>query len=158
MVVPPILITLAHNPLVEKYDLTSLQMLLSAAAPLGQGLTDKVLDRLRKQGGSKVDRLRITQGYGLTEVTGVAVTLKMQYADTKPGSVGTPYATLQYKVVDDDGKDLPAGETGELCMRGTTVMKGYWRNEKATEETFLPGPGRWFKTGDSCRIDEDGFI
>jgi 4-coumarate--CoA ligase len=158
IVVPPILLMLAHHPLVAKHDLSSLQMLMSAAAPLGEGLTNQVLDRLKKQGGEKAKGLKITQAYGLTETTGASVSLKVQFVEKKFGSVGTPYATFQYKVVDDEGKDLPPGETGELCMRGPGIMKGYWRNKKATEETFLPGPERWFKTGDSVHIDKDGFI
>jgi 4-coumarate--CoA ligase len=158
MVVPPILLMLANHPSVPNHDLSSLQMLMSAAAPLGKGLTDQVLNRLRSQGGETAREVKIAQAYGLTEVSGANTSLKLEYCESKAGSVGTPWATFQYKVVGEDGEDLAPGETGELCMRGRGVMKGYWRNEKATNETFLPGPERWFKTGDSVHIDRDGFI
>ena len=158
MVVPPILLMLATHPLVAKHDLSSLQMFMSAAAPLGQGLTNQVLDRLKKQGGAAAKNLKITQAYGLTETSGASVSLRLEFVESKAGSVGRPWATFQYKVIGEEGEDLKAGETGELCMRGPGIMQGYWRNPKATEETFIPGPERWFKTGDSVRIDEDGFI
>ena len=131
---------------------------MSAAAPLGQGLTNQVLDRLKRQGGETAKNLKITQAYGLTETSGASVSLRLEFVESKAGSVGRPWATFQYKVIGEEGEDLEAGETGELCMRGPGIMQGYWRNRKATEETFIPGPERWFRTGDSVRIDEDGFI
>lgn len=158
MVVPPILIHLAQNPLVEKYDLTSLRMLMSAAAPLGKGLTLRVIERLTKLGGEKAKGLAVTQGYGLTETTGVATALKPGLSLAKSGSIGTPYPVLQARLIDLDGNDVPKGQVGELCMKGTTIMRGYWNNERATRETFIEGQPGWLKTGDSAQIDEDGFI
>jgi long-chain acyl-CoA synthetase len=59
------------------------------------------------------------------------------------------------KVVDDDGNELPAGEVGEIAIRGHNVMKGYWQRPDATEESLRDG---WFHTGDMARIDEDGYF
>jgi acyl-CoA synthetase (AMP-forming)/AMP-acid ligase II len=76
---------------------------------------------------------------------------------THPDSVGRPAPTVEVQVVDPDGTPLPTGETGEICLRGPTIMmRGYWNRPDATDAVFLPGG--WFRTGDIGRLDPDGFL
>jgi long-chain acyl-CoA synthetase len=97
----------------------------------------------------------VVEGYGLTETSPVAST--NPYGDkARLGTVGIPVPGTAFKVIDDDGNELPTGERGELCIKGPQVMKGYWQREEATAEV-LDAEG-WFKTGDIAVIDPDGFV
>lgn len=78
--------------------------------------------------------------------------------DEKPGklgSIGVLLSNIEARLVDDDGKDSAKGERGELWIRGKTVMKGYWRNRKATEDSITKDG--WFQTGDVAIVDDDGY-
>ena len=68
--------------------------------------------------------------------------------------MGKPIAHVQYRIADDDGRDVPTGETGELLIRGPNVFIGYWQKPEATREALQGG---WFRTGDLARVDEDGY-
>jgi len=98
---------------------------------------------------------RIVEGYGLTETSPVACA-NPYGASGRLGTVGIPLPGTALKVIDDQGVELPTGERGELCIQGPQVMKGYWNNATATEET-LDAEG-WLKTGDIAVIDPDGFV
>jgi long-chain acyl-CoA synthetase len=76
--------------------------------------------------------------------------------ERKPGSIGTPIEGVEMKVVDDQGKDVPQGEIGEIVIRGHNIMKGYWERPDATEEA-ITGEG-WFHSGDMAKVDEDGYF
>jgi fatty-acyl-CoA synthase len=93
--------------------------------------------------------------FGQTEMS--AVTCALSGADTlrKIGSVGKPVATVSARIVDDDMKDVPPGEVGEIVYRGPTTISGYWQNLEATAEAFRGG---WFHSGDLVRADEEGFL
>lgn len=93
------------------------------------------------------------QGYGLTEASPVISgnTEKKH----KLGSSGFLVKNLELKICDEDGKELQSGKKGEIVIRGENVMKGYWKNEKATRETIREG---WLHTGDMGYMDEDGFL
>jgi long-chain acyl-CoA synthetase len=95
----------------------------------------------------------IYQGYGLTEAAPV-ISANVPAAH-KLGTSGKLVPDLQLRIVDDDGRDLPPGEKGEIVVKGENVMKGYWKNKKATAETIRGG---WLFTGDLGYIDEDGFL
>ncbi|MFK3685054.1 long-chain-fatty-acid--CoA ligase FadD2 [Pseudomonas sp. NPDC088890] len=97
---------------------------------------------------------RIVEGYGLTETSPVASTNPYGQL-ARLGTVGIPVAGTAFKVIDDDGNELPLGERGELCIKGPQVMKGYWQQPEATAQA-LDTEG-WFKTGDIAVIDPDGF-
>ncbi|WP_412460497.1 long-chain-fatty-acid--CoA ligase FadD2 [Pseudomonas sp. SC11] len=97
---------------------------------------------------------RIVEGYGLTETSPVASTNPYGTL-ARLGTVGIPVVGTAFKVVDDQGQELPLGERGELCIQGPQVMKGYWQQPEATAEA-LDAEG-WFKTGDIAVIDAEGF-
>ena len=94
----------------------------------------------------------IVQAYGLTE-TSPAATINPLNNLKFNGSIGMPIPSTEVRICDDDGKDT---ELGEICVRGPQVMEGYWQNEEATKKVMLPG--RWFRTGDIGRMDENGFV
>src|ERR1700689_3682170 len=95
----------------------------------------------------------ILEGYGLSETSPVA---SFNHPDKvrKPGSIGTPIAGVEMRLIDADGADVPAGEVGEIAIRGHNVMKGYWGRPDATAEAIQDG---WFRTGDLAKVDEDGY-
>ena len=95
----------------------------------------------------------VYQGYGLSEGSpGISVNIESRH---KLGSSGIIFKNIDLKIRDEEGKEVPVGEKGEITFRGENVMKGYWRNEKATNETIRNG---WLHTGDIGYIDKDGFL
>ena len=94
------------------------------------------------------------EGYGLTETIG-PIAFNVPGA-RKAGSVGRVIPTAEVKFVDDDGKDLKAGETGEICMRGPMIMKGYYHLPDVTKEAMTADG--WFKSGDIGHLDGDGYL
>ncbi len=93
--------------------------------------------------------------YGLSESTGPGcVNLGMEN-EHKIGAIGKPGFNWEYKVVDDEGNRVAAGQIGELCVRGNGVMREYYKNPEATKKTLKDG---WLYTGDMVKVDEDGFI
>jgi long-chain acyl-CoA synthetase len=97
----------------------------------------------------------ILEGYGLSETSPIA-SFNHPDRERKVGSIGTPIAGVEMKVVDDAGNDLPADEVGEIVIRGHNVMKGYWRMPDATAEAIRDGG--WFHTGDMAKVDDDGYF
>jgi len=93
------------------------------------------------------------QGYGLSEAS--PVISGNTETKHKLGSSGHIVKNLDLKICDEDGNELPAGEKGEIVIHGENVMKGYWKNEKATRETIRDG---WLHTGDMGYVDKDGFL
>ncbi len=93
------------------------------------------------------------QGYGLSEATPI-ISANSPHAH-KLGSSGKPVPHMDIKIVDDNLKEVPSGEKGEIIIRGGNVMKGYWKNPEATAETIVDG---WLRTGDMGYIDSDGYL
>ncbi|KAI7878323.1 acetyl-CoA synthetase-like protein [Lichtheimia hyalospora FSU 10163] len=145
-VVPPVLVLLAKNPDVQKYDLGSLRAVMSGAAPLSVELMNAVLQRFPK--------LYIKQGYGLTETSPV-ICMQPDY-QIVPGSSGILVPDSYNKVVDEDGKELGVGERGELWSKGRNVMKGYLNRPEETAKC-IDSEG-YFHTGDVAIIDKDGNV
>lgn len=97
----------------------------------------------------------IVSVFGQTEMSPVTTWLKGPESVRKLGSVGKPSVNVELRIVDNDGRDVPQGDVGEIVYRGPTTMKGYFRDAKATAEAF---EGGWFHSGDLVSVDEDGFI
>jgi long-chain acyl-CoA synthetase len=96
-----------------------------------------------------------SNGYGLTESS--AMTTGIAGADyrARPNSVGAPLPVCDIRIVGEDGEDLPAGERGEIWIRGPNVIPGYWKRPEATAATFVDG---WLRSGDVGYLDEEGFL
>lgn len=95
-------------------------------------------------------------GYGLTETNALGTVNAGAFYIARPSSAGRPVpAVTEFKVIDEQGRSLPQGERGELCIKSTANILGYWNKPEATAEAFIDG---WFHTGDVGYIDEDGFV
>ncbi|KAN0131894.1 expressed putative fatty acid biosynthesis enzyme [Lactarius tabidus] len=153
-VVPPIILGLVHHTATSKYNLRSLKLMVSGAAPLSAG----VVDLARKKFSTVGATLDITQGYGLTETSPVTHLLPPKDGLRKVGSIGILVPNLEARLVasdEDNIIDAAPGEPGELWVRGPTVMKGYLNNPSATANSITADG--WFKTGDIATRDEDGY-
>jgi acyl-CoA synthetase (AMP-forming)/AMP-acid ligase II len=146
--VPPIVLALAKHPLVEKYDLSKLKLILSGAAPLGKDVAQACAERLG---------CIVKQGYGLTETSPVTHLNPDDPAKIKPGSIGLCIPNTECKVVDyNTDAELGPNQEGELWIRGPQVMKGYLNHPKATAASI--NPEGWFRTGDIGYADADGYF
>ncbi|KAK6256973.1 hypothetical protein QUC31_000432 [Theobroma cacao] len=149
--VPPILLGLVKgaDQIRRKYDLSSLQSVLCGGAPLSKALINGFLE--------KFPTVNIRQGYALTETTGFGASMYSPEESRKYGTVGLLMARLEARIVDPaTGSALQVNQTGELWLRGPSIMKGYLNSVEATAST-LDSDG-WLKTGDLCYIDGDGFL
>jgi long-chain acyl-CoA synthetase len=144
--VPTMYGAMLHHPDAATADVSSLQVCACGGASLPVELMRAFEERFG---------CIILEGYGLSETSPVA-SFNHPGRPRKPGSIGTPIAGVQMKVVSDTGEDLPAGEVGEIVIRGHNVMKGYFNRLAATAEA-IDGDG-WFHSGDLARMDEDGYF
>jgi fatty-acyl-CoA synthase len=94
-------------------------------------------------------------GFGQTEMSPTTASLSGELAIEKLGSVGRPVPTVDVRIVDEEMRDVPVGEIGEIVYRGPTTMLGYWRNPG---ETATANRGGWFHSGDLVRADQDGYL
>ena len=146
--VPPLVLALSKHPLVEKYDVSSIRLISSGAAPLGQELEQACANRLGCE---------IYQGYGLTEVAGASHINTIPVPTDKVGAVGRVVPNTYSKIIDtESGKELGFNERGEVLIKGPHVMKGYLNNEEATNHCI--DKDGWFHTGDIGYADEDGYF
>jgi long-chain acyl-CoA synthetase len=143
--VPTMYAALLNHPHRERYDTSTLRVCVSG----GAAMPVEVMRNFEQAFGCA-----ILEGYGLSETSPVA-SFNHPDRERKPGSIGTPIDGVDMKLVDDEGRELPAGEVGEIVIRGHNVMKGYWRRPDATAEVIRGG---WFHTGDMARMDEDGYF
>jgi long-chain acyl-CoA synthetase len=129
----------------ERFDTSTLRCCASGGAALPVELM---------RGFERAFTCQILEGYGLSETSPVA-SFNHPDRERKPGSIGTPIAGVEMKVVDDHDAELPPGEVGEIVIRGHNVMKGYWHRPEASAEAMRGG---WLHTGDLARVDEDGYF
>lgn len=145
--VPPVILFLAESPLVDDYDLSTMQYIMSGAAPLGKEQVLELRERIS---------CAVCQGYGLTETSPVALK-EPDLLTTKLGSVGVLLPNTEAMIIDTEiGKPLGINQAGELLLRGPQVMLGYLDNPQATTAT-LDSNG-WLHTGDIASVDQDGFF
>ena len=148
--VPTIMWRILESPNLDKYDLTTVKRASYGGAPAAPELVERierVFPHMRKT---------LTTAYGLTETASVATAHGGDDYFAHPGSVGRAAPTVELRVVDDRGVDQPAGERGEIWIKGPTVMAhGYWRRPDANASAFTDG---WFHTGDIGYLDRDGFL
>ncbi|GGV38748.1 fatty acid--CoA ligase [Actinomadura cremea] len=135
------------SPDFDSYDTSSLTGVSYGGAPAAPALVDRIRERLPERVPGN--------GYGLTETSSVTTyNGGVNYLE-HPDSVGPPVAVCDVRVVGPDGADLPAGEVGELLIKGPNVIKGYWNRPEETARAFVDG---WFHSGDLARVDDDGFV
>jgi long-chain acyl-CoA synthetase len=143
--VPAMMVMLLEHPDADRYDLSTLEEVAVGAAPCPIELVQSFQQRFG---------VRAREVYGLTEAAAV-VTANRRSLPVKPGSAGPPIPGVEVRIVDEDGRRLPAGECGEITVRGETVMAGYWNRPDATAEAIRDG---WLYTGDVGYLDEDGYL
>jgi long-chain acyl-CoA synthetase len=144
--VPTMYGALLNHPERERFDTSSLRLCVSGGAALPVELLRAFEDAFG---------CAILEGYGLSETSPVA-SFNHPHRDRKPGSIGTPIAGVEMKLLGDDGSEAAEGEPGEVAIRGHNVMKGYWKRPEATAEA-IDADG-WFKTGDIAKRDADGYF
>ena len=149
--VPTMIYVLLDHPGLRAADLSSLQLIIYGASPMSPA---------RLVEGMKVFGPVFMQLYGQSEAPNAVTVLRRidHEPDAHPerlASCGRPIANSQVKLLDDDGNEVPAGEVGEICVRGPLVMKGYWNKPEETAKALRNG---WLYTGDLARADADGFL
>ena len=143
--VPRLFIGMAYYEKAAKYDLSSLKICVTG----GSAMSPDFIPVFEKK-----FNVRILEGYGLTEASPVCSFNGIERI-AKHGSIGTPLAGVDIKIVDDQGRELPRNEIGELIVRGANVMKGYYKDGAATASVIRDG---WLYTGDLGRMDEENYI
>ena len=143
---PTMLSRIADVPDVASRDLSSIEWILQGAAVMPPHLLRRWFDLLSPQ--------QVLMAYGMTENLGLTALRGDEWLE-HPGSVGVPAPVCEVRYVDDEGNDVPAGEPGEMWVKGPNVVPGYWNRPEANAETFTDG---WVHTGDIGRVDEDGFV
>jgi long-chain acyl-CoA synthetase len=142
--VPTMYGALLNHPDRDKVDVSCLRVCASG----GASLPVEILKGFEETFGCKV-----LEGYGLSETSPIA-SFNHPDRERKPGSIGTPLEGVEFRLVDDEGNDVPPGEIGEILIKGHNVMKGYWERDDATAESIKDG---WFATGDMAKVDDDGY-
>jgi long-chain acyl-CoA synthetase len=149
--VPTIMWRIVESPSFDDYDLSTVVRVSYGGAPAAPELVQRIHERFPKV------RKTLATAYGLTESASVATSNTGDDYGTHPDSVGRPAPTVEIGVVDPDGEPVPTGATGEIWLRGPTIMRrGYWNRPEATAEAITSDG--WFRSGDIGRFDEDGFL
>ena len=145
--VPTMFVDILNHPKVKQYDLTSLDLCVSGAAPCPVD----VLQRFEQLTGAQ-----ILEGYGISEASPAAA-INPVNGKNKPGTIGLPFPDTVVKItaLDDPEREMPPGEPGEFVIKGPQVAAGYYNMAEETTATFRNG---WLHTGDIATLDEDGYI
>ncbi|MGB3846384.1 MAG: AMP-binding protein [Sphingopyxis sp.] len=146
--VPTMYQALLDHPDLAKTDFSSLRVCISGGAPMPAELREKFI---------AATGAALVEGYGLTESSGVVSTNPYD-GPVKAGTIGQPLPATHLRLVDkeDSMRDAPAGEPGELVVKGPQIMQGYWNRPAADEDSFTADG--WLRTGDVAVIDEDGYV
>lgn len=142
--VPAMYLFLSQHPDFETADFSGMRSWACGGAPMPLSL----LELYAKRG------IIIRQGFGMTETGPTVFLVDEAHAISKSGSVGKPQAFVEVRIVDKSGFDVPAGEMGELLIKGPGVTPGYWQLPEVTQQSFEDG---WLHSGDVARRDEEGY-
>jgi long-chain acyl-CoA synthetase len=142
---PPIWVAWSQFREAQAASFASVRLALTGAAKMPEEAMRTLHDRFG---------LELREGYGLTEASPVVTT--SVGGEFRPGSIGRPLPGEQIRLVDDDGDDVPLGDTGELWVKGPNVFAGYWNDPAATARVVTPDG--WLRTGDVAVADDDGFL
>ncbi len=137
---------LLHTPGFADLDFSSLKLCIGGGAAVQQAVADK---------WQQVTGVRLNEGYGLSETSPI-LTLNFGNEQEYVPGIGVPIPNTDISIRDDDGNELPQGESGELCAKGPQIMAGYWRAPEATANAMTKDG--YFKTGDIALLDNKGFF
>ena len=151
--VPTMVNRIVNHPDIDRFDLSSLRVVLYGAAPMPPALVEKAIGRFGPI---------LAQGYGAGETNSMVTVLTEQdHVDAlannpkRLASCGRCYAETDVRVVDSENRDIQPGEVGEIIVRGEDVMKGYWNAPELTAEAIVNG---YYLTGDLATVDEEGYV
>lgn len=153
LLVPTMVSMLLNHPKSAEYDLSSLRYIEYGASPI----SDTVLAAAMK----RLPDCTFMQGYGMTECAALAMSVPWRYHFDRPDGPSKRLATgrisygMEVRIIDSDGRTLPAGLPGEIALRGPQIMLGYLNQPEATAAAFVDG---WYRTGDGGVMDSDGFV
>ena len=147
--VPTMAWELMQSPNFDSTDISSLRGVQSGGAPRPPEHLNMIMEKFP-------DKAIPGLGYGLTETNAIGAIISGKFYASRPDSTGRPTPPVtSVKIVDEQDNELSLGEIGEICIKGPTVMKGYWNNPEATAEVIKDG---WFRTGDIGKQDDLGFL
>ncbi len=138
---------MVNHPDFDQYDFSSFRTALFGGSPATEEMVMGIFRRL--------PHIQISVGYGLTESFAIVTSTPFEDALRKIKAVGKCLPTVEAKIVDDEGHDLPVHGVGEIVLKGAKTFKGYWKKPEATRQTIVDG---WLHTGDIGKIDDEGFI
>ena len=148
--VPTVMWRLIESPNFGSYDLSSVTRISYGGAPSGAELVERISEAFPNA------KSGLATAYGLTETASVATAIGGDDYVAHPGSAGRAVPTVELRIVDSHGNDVPREETGEVWIKGPTVSShGYWNRPDANAESFTDG---WFHTGDLGRFDAEGYL
>jgi acyl-CoA synthetase (AMP-forming)/AMP-acid ligase II len=143
--VPTMLAMVLDEPGVDDVRVPALRRICYGAAPIAPSVAERA---------EQVFGRVLAQTYGQSEAP-MTITLLRPDEHDRIGSAGRPYTMVEVRVVDDDDREVPAGQSGEVAVRGQILMSGYWNRPEETARTLRGG---WLHTGDVGRFDDDGFL
>jgi long-chain acyl-CoA synthetase len=153
LLVPTMINMVVNHPEISRFDLSSLRRLVYGASPMPEAVIRKAME--------VIPGVDFYQAYGQTESSPVITVMGPEYHTVsgpragKLKGAGRVVAGIDLAILDDDGRELPVGEVGEVCIRGDNVMLGYWNLPEVTAETLRGG---WLHTGDGGRLDDEGML
>ena len=147
--VPTMFIAQLQHPEFASFDLSSLRTGMMAGSPCPVEVMREVIDKMHME--------QVTIGYGMTETSPASTQTDLDDPlERRVGTVGRVHPHIEIKIVDEEGRVVAPGATGEFCARGYHVMRGYWNDEERTAESI--DAGGWMHTGDLATMDEEGYF
>jgi len=153
LLVPTMINMVVNHPEISRYDLSRLRRLVYGASPMPEAVIRRAME--------VIPDVDFYQAYGQTEASPVVTVMGPEYhtlSGPKAGKLkgaGRVVAGIDLAILDEEGREVPTGEVGEVCIRGDNVMLGYWNLPEVTAETLAGG---WLHTGDGGRLDEEGML